>query len=68
METKEEEPIDDFVKRNYGVPIKQPEPPKDKVYRINNPNPHDSASDFITSYAETYERQNEYINYLSSMR
>lgn len=67
METKEE-PIDDFVRRNYGVPIKQPEPPKDKVYRINNPNPHDSASDFISSYEETYEKQNEYINYLSSRR
>lgn len=67
METKKE-PIDDFVRRNYGVPIKQPEPPKDKVYRINNPNPHDSASDFISSYEETYEKQNEYINYLSSMR
>lgn len=67
MKTKEE-PIDDFVRRNYGVPIKQPEPPKDKVYRINNPNPHDSTSDFISSYEETYEKQNEYINYLSSMR
>lgn len=67
METKEE-PIDDFVRRNYGVPIKQSEPPKDKIYRINNPNPHDSASDFISSYEETYEKQNEYINYLSSMR
>lgn len=67
METKKE-PIDDFVRRNYGVPIKQPEPPKDKVYRINNSNPHDGASDFISSYEETYEKQNEYINYLSSMR
>lgn len=67
METKKE-PIDDFVRRNYGVPIKQPEPLKDKIYRINNPNPHDSASDFISSYEETYEKQNEYINYLSSMR
>lgn len=67
METKEE-PINDFVRKNYGVPIKQPEPPKDKVYRINNPNPHEGASDFISSYEETYEKQNEYINYLSSMR
>lgn len=61
METKEKP-------KNYGVPIKQLEPPKDKVYRINNPNPHDSASDFISSYEETYEKQNEYINYLSSRR
>jgi hypothetical protein len=67
METKKE-PIDDFVRRNYGVPIKQQEPPKDKVYKINNPNPHDGTSDFISSYEETYEKQNEYINYLSSMR
>lgn len=67
METKEE-PIDDFVRKNYGIHIKSPEPPKDKIYRINNPNPHDSASDFISSYEETYEKQNEYINYLSSMR
>lgn len=53
------------ISNNYKISTKQSEPTNNSTYRINNP--HESTSDFIIYFADNYEKQNEYINYLMSI-